>query len=330
MKKKTIGVLLITLVMIISIGAISAADTNDTLLGAVSDTNNPLLVEASDTNIAATSVALDYEDNATSLESDAGSDVEINVNDNQDEISNQKVGTSSNVNDDLLSAALNDDLLGENPNFYYKEKGKWYGDLDDAVDDACDDGGGTILLTARAWGYDSAERKITISDGVRITFQPYNPGDTVIFDGQGNEYWFFVIDDANAHVTFNNITFRNGGAFQGGAIEVVHGSLTLDNCKFENNKAYQNKAGGFGWGGAIFLDESDASLIAKNCRFTNNNAASGGGAVYVEDGATATFYSCYFEGNKAAGSANHVQDEDSSSSHSFSDCQFIGSGSLNI
>ncbi|MBR6024914.1 MAG: Ig-like domain repeat protein [Methanobrevibacter sp.] len=330
MKKKTIGVLLITLVMIISIGAISAADTNDTLLGAVSDTNNPLLVEASDTNIATTSVALDYEDNATSLESDAGSDVEINVNDNQDEISNQKVGTSSNVNDDLLSAALNDDLLGENPNFYYKEKGKWYGDLDDAVDDACDDGGGTILLTARAWGYDSAERKITISDGVRITFQPYNPGDTVIFDGQGNEYWFFVIDDANAHVTFNNITFRNGGAFQGGAIEVVHGSLTLDNCKFENNKAYKNKAGGFGWGGAIFLDESDASLIAKNCRFTNNNAASGGGAVYVEDGATATFNSCYFEGNKAAGSANHVQDEDSSSSHSFSDCQFIGSGSLDI
>ena len=103
--KKKIGVLLITLVMIISIGAISAADTNDTLLGAVSDTNNPLLVEASDTNIATTSVALDYEDNATSLESDAGSDVEINVNDNQDEISNQKVGTSSNVNDDLLSAA---------------------------------------------------------------------------------------------------------------------------------------------------------------------------------------------------------------------------------
>ena len=319
MKKKRIGVLLIiSLVIFICIGAISAADTNDTVLEDVSDTD-----------IATNSVAFE-EDNATSLGSETGSDVELSVNDDQDEISNQKVGdTSSNLNKGLLSAS-NADLLKENPNFYYKEKGKWYGDLDDAVSDACENGGGTILLTARAWGYDSAERGITISDGVWITFQPYNSGDTVIFDGQGNDYWFFEIDDASAHITFKDITFRNGGAFQGGAIAVVHGSLTLDNCKFENNNAYQNLGGGFGWGGAIFLDESDASLIAKNCRFTNNNAASGGGAVYVEDGATATFNNCYFDGNKAAGSANHVQDEDSSSSHSFFDCQFIGSGSLNI
>ena len=64
--------------------------------------------------------------------------------------------------------------------------------MDDAVDDACDNNGGTIYLTARAWGYDSAEREITISDGVSITFQPYNQGDEVIFDAQSNnKYWFF-------------------------------------------------------------------------------------------------------------------------------------------
>ena len=77
--------------MIISIGAISAADTNDTLLGQVSDTN-----------IATPSVAL--EDNAPSLDSESGSDVEISVNDNQNRISNRNVGDrSSNLNDDLLS-----------------------------------------------------------------------------------------------------------------------------------------------------------------------------------------------------------------------------------
>ena len=80
MKKKTIGILLIIFfVMIISIGGISAADTNDTLLGQVSDTN-----------IATPSVAL--EDNAPSLDSESGSDVEINVSDNQNELSNQKTG----------------------------------------------------------------------------------------------------------------------------------------------------------------------------------------------------------------------------------------------
>ena len=178
MKKKTIGILLImSLVMIMCIGAISAADTNDTLLE-----------EISDTDIATVSVAL--QDNATSLESEAGSDVEISANDNSDEISDGKVkaGASSNAGEEVLSAS-DDDLLGENPNFYYA--GKWYGDLDDAVDDACDNNGGTIYLKARAWGYDSAEREITISDGVWITFQPYNSGDEVIFDGQKNTYWFF-------------------------------------------------------------------------------------------------------------------------------------------
>ena len=319
MKKKTIGILLImSLVMIMCIGAISAADTNDTLLE-----------EISDTDIATVSVAL--QDNATSLESEAGSDVEISANDNSDEISDGKVkaGASSNAGEEVLSAS-DDDLLGENPNFYYA--GKWYGDLDDAVDDACDNNGGTIYLKARAWGYDSAEREITISDGVWITFQPYNSGDEVIFDGQKNTYWFFKIDDKDAHITFNDITFRNGGdgslASDGGAIRIIHGSVTFNNCIFDNNEAGKNIAGGFGWGGAIFLDESDASLIANNCRFTNNKADNGGGAVCAEDDASATFNNCYFEGNTAP-NGNNVLDKDGGS-HTFNNCRFIGSGSLDI
>ena len=317
------GILLIIfLVMIISIGAISAADTNDTLLGDVSNTN-----------IETLSSSFEQEGNVTSLYgSENCNDVlEISANDNQNEISNQKVvgDTSFNLNKDVLSAS-NDDLLGANPNFYYA--GKWYGDLDDAVDDACDNNGGTIYITARAWGYDSAEREITISDGVSITFQPYNSGDLVIFDGQGNKYWFFKIDDKNAHITFNDITFRNGGdgslASDGGAIRIIHGAATFNNCVFDNNEAGMNSLHGFGWGGAIFLDESDASLIARNCRFTNNKADNGGGAVCVEDGASASFENCYFSGNTAP-NENHVLDKDDGS-HTFANCRFIGSGSLDI
>ena len=316
-KKITIKMLLITLVMLISIGAISAADTNDSLLG-----------EVSDSDIATTSVAL--EDNAASLGSEIGKDVEINVSDSSDGLSNKKVGdASSNVNEEIFSAT-NNDVLRANSNFYYN--GKWYGDLDDAVDDACDNNGGTIYITARAWGYDSAEREITISDGVWITFRPYNQGDEVIFDGQKNTYWFFKIDDKDAHITFNDITFRNGGdgslASDGGAIRIIHGSVTFNNCIFDNNEAGKNIAGGFGWGGAIFLDESDASLIANNCRFTNNKADNGGGAVCVEDDASATFNNCYFEGNTAP-DGNNVLDKDGGS-HTFSNCRFIGSGSLDI
>ncbi|MEE0901263.1 MAG: hypothetical protein UIB31_01935, partial [Methanobrevibacter sp.] len=67
MKKKTIGILLIILVMFISIGAISAADANETLME-----------EVSDTEIATTSVAIE-QDNVISQESESGGDVEINV-----------------------------------------------------------------------------------------------------------------------------------------------------------------------------------------------------------------------------------------------------------
>ena len=106
MKKKTIGILLIILVLFISIGAISAADANETLME-----------EVSDTEIAATSVAVD-EDNAISPERESGGDVEINVTDSRDEksISNEvKVTSKSN---EVLSAS-NDDVLKADTNCFY-------------------------------------------------------------------------------------------------------------------------------------------------------------------------------------------------------------------
>ena len=145
MKKKRIGILLIiSLVMIMSASAISAADTNETLLEDVSDTD-----------IVTTSLGYGG-DNVTSY--DDGGDVddvdELIVNDKSDEISTTKEvkvtsgsneGLLSASNDDVLSAS-SDDLLGVTPNFYYN--GEWYEDLCDAVDAAEEGGGGTIQIVA--------------------------------------------------------------------------------------------------------------------------------------------------------------------------------------
>ena len=113
MTKKTIGILLILLiVMIMGVGAISAAYTNDVLLE-----------EVSDTDIATASVVLKQDNNASLLASEASSDVEkINENDNYDEKSNQKLGsTSSNLNNDVLSASNNDLVKASSNSFYYEK-----------------------------------------------------------------------------------------------------------------------------------------------------------------------------------------------------------------
>ena len=313
MKKKTIGILLmISLVMIISISAISAADANETLME-----------EVSDTDIETISSDIEAEDIATSTVSEAGGEVEkIIVNDTEIEKSNQKVVKASSSSNEVLAASNDDVLKASSGCFLYG--GKWYDDLDDAIDEACDNNGGTILIRGGTYGSDSDDRGISISDGVYLTFAPYNSG-TVIFDGDNNANWFFTIADKNAHVTFNSITFRNGGAFQGGAIEIDEGYLNVNNCIFENNKASTNLAGGYGWGGAIFIDDDSCSLIARNCRFINNKAASGGGAVCVEgEGSSATFENCYFEGNKVGDEENDVHNKDSGT-HSFYYCDFKGS-----
>ena len=315
-KKRMVLLLILLFVMIISIGAISAADTNDTLLG-----------EVSDTNIATASVALEQDENASLLAGETGKDIEqISVNNNPDEKSNQKVSSeSSNLNKEVLSASNDDLLKASSGSFYYA--GTWYDDLDDAIDEACDNNGGEIKIRSGTYGSDSDDVKIKISDGVDLVFSRYDSGE-VIFDGSKNDKWFFAIADKNARVTFNGITFRNGGAFQGGAIEVDEGQLNLNDCIFEGNKAFQNLAGGYGWGGAIYIDDDSCSLVARNCRFINNNAASGGGAVCVEgDGSSATFINCYFEGNKQGNEDNDVHDKDSGT-HSFSNCDFTGHGSI--
>ena len=112
MKIKKMGVLLIiSLVMIMSVSAIAAADTNETLLEDVSDTD-----------IVTTSLGYGG-DNVTSYNDGGGVDDvdELKVNDKSDEISTKKeVKVTSSSNEGLLSASNDDenDILSDGPGNY--------------------------------------------------------------------------------------------------------------------------------------------------------------------------------------------------------------------
>ena len=321
------GVLLIiSLVMIMSVSAIAAADTNETLLEDVSDTD-----------IVTTSLGYGG-DNVTSYND--GGDVddvdELKVNDKSDEISTKKeVKVASSSNEGLLSASNDDVLTAESDCFFYKGVGYKY--LYDAYEAASDDGGGEVLISPGTYTDDTWHHDVefTMDKKTTVTFRPYNTGDVVILDGEGDNY-LFIISGENTKITFNDITFKRGNAFQGGAIELLSGAqLTLKNCRFEENKAPTNVGGGFGLGGAIYVQKS--TLVAYNCWFMNNWAGKEGGAICVEDTGSVTLDGCYFEGNTkhydsdAGGKIEsdcdgYSEDEEGAITWDYTNCDFKGHG----
>ena len=321
MKKKTIGILLIILVLFISIGAISAADANETLME-----------EVSDTEIAATSVAVD-EDNAISPESESGGDVEINVTDSRDEksISNEvKVTSKSN---EVLSASNDDVLKADTDCFWWAENNEWFEDLRDAMDHIKDSSSKTGTIYVNGGTYTELDKGtcgdiyIHFTSAATITIQPFD-GQQVIFDGtkEKNNYLFWL-SHKDLKVTFNNIIFKKGHATaDGGAIEVTNAQVTLNNCILTENEALDH-------GGAISVD--GGTFIANNCQFLNNWAEDDGGAISCEDDGTVVLNNCYFEGNKKI--KDGVEEENDfgneggeSGTWTFNDCRFKGHGSLEI
>ena len=82
----------------------------------------------------------------------------------------------------------------------------------------------------------------------------------------------------------------------GGAISVYMGSVTASNTVFSGNQAVSK-------GGAIFLRPgSNAALTLNDCRFSGQNTAADGAAVYVGKGCSVTVTDTDFAGNKATGS----------------------------
>ena len=326
MKKKRIGILLIiSLVMIMSASAISAADANDTSLG-----------EVSDTYIETTSIAYEQEDNATPVyQSESVNDVEeISESDTSIEVSNQKeVKATSSAKGELLSASNDDVLRADTDCFYYVEAGTWHTDLRDAMDEIADSDTkiGTILVKGGTYTERDATTDgdiyIHFSDAATITIRPFD-GEQVIFDGSNTDYLFWF-ENANCKITFNDISFTKGKATKdGGAIEISEGQLTLNNCVLTGNE-------GGRYGGAISVSDG-GSFIANNCVFTNNKAADSGGAISCEDDGSVTLNSCYFEGNKVGNDEDGYKENDfgyedgegAPGSWEFYDCRFKGHGSI--
>ena len=313
MKKKTIGILLmISLVMIISISAISAADANETLME-----------EVSDTDIETISSDIEAEDTAASTISEAGGEVEkIIVNDTQNEKTDQKVVKASSSSNEVL-AASNDDVLKSSEPFHYGDES--FADLDNAVSAAMSNGGGTIYVEDGVYLTDGDDCYFGISGGHKLIIKPYNPGE-VRFQSLNHNDWLFEISGSGTHVIFEDIVFHNGYAeFDGGAIEVCSGKLTLTRCTLDRNYADR-------YGGAISV-QNGGSLIAEYCLFVDNSAKNDGGAISCEQSGSVTLNYCTFKNNKVGNNENNFGYEGGSATPgtwSFTDCLFEGHASLKI
>ena len=116
---------------------------------------------------------------------------------------------------------------------------------------------GTYTFTTQLTSTSTLHLNITINGG--------NPANT-IFDGQGNVRFF---DIQSQDITLNNITFRNGFVreSQGGAISLSQGNIHITNSTFRNNTAISTESSTIYnaiSGGALYIANSTNSVLINN------------------------------------------------------------------
>jgi autotransporter family porin len=145
---------------------------------------------------------------------------------------------------------------------------------------------GTVNLAAGTYNKtESGHSDVDLSIGRNVTLQGAGSGVTFI-DAMGLSKIFCISD---VKVLLKDLTLKNGNSDYGGAIN-NQGTLTLNNCAFENNHANTN-------GGSLY---SINEVNIQNCQFNSNYAGSGiaGGAVYIQNG-NASISNSQFNGNHA-------------------------------
>lgn len=117
--------------------------------------------------------------------------------------------------------------------------------------------------------------------------------DTIIDGGNtitlsGNWSSGILASDQHLSLTLRNITLANGHTSgQGGALNLGYwNTLTVDNVRFINNRAYENDSACDG-GGAIFIGGGSTATIT-NSHFENNRANNGGAINNLRSGLTVT------------------------------------------
>ena len=126
-------------------------------------------------------------------------------------------------------------------------------------------------------------------DGINISHDIAIDGKGHTINGNNHARIFNI---ANAAVILKNINFINGNADSGGAIYCENGNLTIINCNFSNNNAYDNELEG----GAI--DFAGDELSIDNSIFANNTATLNSGAINF-NGISLSINNTEFKSNKA-------------------------------
>jgi len=98
------------------------------------------------------------------------------------------------------------------------------------------------------------------------------------------------LNDSEATIT--NSTFLLNEAGFGGAISIEGGPVTISHSVFEENRTPE------GVGGAVYAFDAMEDLSASHCRFTDNQAESGG-AIYFSAVFSSEIVDCLFERNSA-------------------------------
>lgn len=118
----------------------------------------------------------------------------------------------------------------------------------------------------------------------------------ITIDGNGNQ-----IFTVSAPLTCVNLTFQDGNAFQGGAIN-TSSVLNLHFCEFINNSASM--------GGAIYAENGE--VYSEGTTFQGNVGSVVGGAVFLLEGALHTTNNKFVHNESSLGGALHIDNSSAS------------------
>ena len=185
----------------------------------------------------------------------------IIAQDNFTEIETQAIDVGS---DDIISSDTN------------------YRTIQEQIDDAPE--GGTIYLEGDYY----CDYLINVNKPITIE----GNGATIKMNGSiQHETPFFNVEKGVSGVVFNNMTFKGGSFFFGGAITWQGDNGKIMNCKFIDNSVEGDKA----IGGAILILGENCSI--SDCIFTRNTAFRYGGSI-LANGSSLSISNCEFNDNK--------------------------------
>jgi len=166
------------------------------------------------------------------------------------------------------------------------------------------DWGDTVLVACGTY----YETGLALPFGVSLIGTSEEPH-CVVVDGQDQDR-ILSIDAADETTLLENLTFRAGFAFNGGAVR-ASGTPRIERCRFENNRSSDDGGAVSGssvqliacefvgnqsdrYGGAVAVRVGEP--LVEECVFRNNSSTMSGGALAIDGG---TVRDCLFEGNQS-------------------------------